>query len=90
MKSDNLRNSIYSQQSANFRELMVSQRKLLNLSQKGLSEKLGVHHSMIGKIEVGDRRLEILEFINYCKALEVSPCDMIKRIEDIYKAMDEL
>ncbi len=73
MKNDNLRNSIYSQQSTRFRELIVSQRKTLGLSQKALSEKLGVHHSMVGKIETGDRRLEILEFLNYCKALEIDP-----------------
>lgn len=81
MKNDKLRDSIYSERHLKFRDILVSQRKSLGLSQKDLSEKLGVHHSMIGKIEVGDRRLDALEFINYCKILEIDPCKVFKLID---------
>jgi len=83
MKDDKLRDSIYSERHLKFRSILVSQRKSLGLSQKGLSEKLGVHHSMIGKIEVGDRRLDALEFINYCKVLKIDPCTIFKLMNGI-------
>lgn len=81
MKNDTLRDSIYSQKHLLFRKILISQRKSLNLSQKELAEKLGVHHSVVGKIEIGDRRLEVLEFINYCKALNINPCSILKSIQ---------
>lgn len=83
MKDDKLRDSIYSERHLQFRSILVSQRKLLGLSQKGLSEKLGVHHSLIGKIEVGDRRLDALEFINYCKILEINPCKVLESVQNL-------
>jgi transcriptional regulator with XRE-family HTH domain len=82
VKNDKLRDSIYSEKHLQFRKLLVSARKSLNLSQKALSEILGVHHSMIGKIEIGDRRLDLLEFLNYCKALKISPNKVITEIEN--------
>lgn len=38
-----------------------------------LAEKLGVSHSIVGKIEDGSRKLEVFEFIEYCQALDVDP-----------------
>ncbi|CAC9469559.1 hypothetical protein BSPLISOX_233 [uncultured Gammaproteobacteria bacterium] len=35
---------------------------------------------MIGKIEVGNRKLDTLEFINYCQALKMSPCKTLQLI----------
>ena len=46
------------------------------------SEKVDLHHSIIGKIETGDRRLDVVEFIQYCKALEVNPREIIELIID--------
>ncbi len=81
MNNDKLREAVYSEKRLVFRKRLISKRQSLNLSQKGLADKLGVHHSMIGKIEIGDRRLEVLEFINYCQALEINPCEIIKLIK---------
>ena len=81
MNNDKLRSPIFSEARIVFRRLLVSKRQSLNLSQKRLADKLGVHHSMIGKIEIGDRRLEVLEFINYCQALEINPCEVLKQIK---------
>lgn len=80
MRNDRLREPIYSNKRLAFREFLISKRQAIKLSQKGLANKLNVHHSMIGKIETGDRRLETLEFINYCQALNLDPCEVIKHI----------
>ncbi len=41
------------------------------LSTRALAEILGVHHSIVGKVESGDRKLEVFELINYCAAMGV-------------------
>jgi len=40
---------------------------------RDLAERLEVPHSFIGKVEQGERRLDVVEFIQYCDALGVSP-----------------
>lgn len=31
---------------------------------------MNVIYSFVGKVETGDRRLDVFEFINYCEALD--------------------
>ncbi|MDU8925224.1 helix-turn-helix transcriptional regulator [Pasteurellaceae bacterium LIM206] len=75
-----LRSSIYTPEHIWLRELFISQRKALGLSQRALAERLGVIYSLIGKIETGDRRLDIIEFTRYCTALELDPKVIVARL----------
>lgn len=63
------------------RELFTQQRQKLNLSQRALGQKMDVLASFIGKVETGDRRLDIFEFIAYCKGLDLDPIEVLKEIE---------
>lgn len=40
---------------------------------RSLSEILGTPHSYIGKVENQERRLDVVEYIEYCTALKVDP-----------------
>jgi len=40
---------------------------------RDLAAKLDVSHSWVGKIEQGERRLDVLEYVRLCKALGVDP-----------------
>ncbi|MDO4434607.1 MAG: helix-turn-helix transcriptional regulator [Alysiella sp.] len=71
------RTSLYSPEMAWLRRTFVSRRLELGLSQKMLSERMGVILSYIGKVETGERRLDITEFIRYCEALELEPADVL-------------
>ncbi len=46
-----------------------------------LSDRLGVPHSFVGKIEQGERRIDVVEFIQYCEALGVSPVHGLEAID---------
>ncbi|MGX2957195.1 helix-turn-helix domain-containing protein [Ursidibacter arcticus] len=76
----NLRLSIHSEQHIWLRQLFIKRRIELQLSQRALCEKMGVVSSFVGKVETGDRRLDVFEFILYCKALELDPTSVIQDI----------
>ncbi|HDL5341207.1 TPA: helix-turn-helix transcriptional regulator [Mannheimia haemolytica] len=63
------------------RELFLKRRLELGLTQRTLGEKMGVLYSFIGKVETGDRRLDIFEFIAYCKGLDLDPLSVLQEIE---------
>ncbi|MDC2825032.1 helix-turn-helix transcriptional regulator [Rodentibacter pneumotropicus] len=77
----NLRLSIHSAEHIWLREKLLKQRLNLGLSQRALGEKMGVLYSFIGKVETGDRRLDIFEFIKYCRGLDLEPVEILSEIE---------
>jgi len=52
-----------------------------NLSIRQLASLVGVSHSYIGKVEQAERRLDIVEYIKYCEAMNVDPIKGIKLIQ---------
>ncbi|TEU25169.1 helix-turn-helix domain-containing protein [Alkanindiges illinoisensis] len=79
---NNFKLSIHSPQHKWLREYFVQRRKELGLSQRAFAVRLNVVYSFVGKIETGDRRLDMFEFINYCEALEVDPIKVIEEIRN--------
>ncbi|MBN6709766.1 helix-turn-helix transcriptional regulator [Haemophilus haemoglobinophilus] len=77
----NLRLSIHSEQHIWLRQCLIERRIELKLSQRALCEKMGVVSSFVGKVETGDRRLDLFEFIAYCKGLELDPIEVLREIE---------
>lgn len=75
-----LRQSIHSSEHELLRQIFIQQRKALGLSQRDLANCMGIIYSAIGKIETGDRRLDVIEFIQYCQVLEISPHDVMDKI----------
>lgn len=68
---------------AEFRRLLVEEREKAGLSQGELGAKLDPPRpqSYVGKIELGTRRLDALEFWDLARAVGYDPCDLMKRLE---------
>ncbi|WP_019519725.1 helix-turn-helix domain-containing protein [Faucicola boevrei] len=77
----NLRLSVHSQEHLALRTLLINRRLELNLSQRALATKLDVVYSFVGKVETGDRRLDIFELSVYCQALELDIQDLIVQLK---------
>ncbi|CAB0151378.1 hypothetical protein PSI9734_01766 [Pseudidiomarina piscicola] len=45
---------------------------------RDLAAKLGVPHSFVGKVEQCERRLDLIEFIEYCEALDLDPANGVR------------
>lgn len=50
-------------------ELIVAQRKLAKLSQAAVAKRLGRYQSFIADIERGQRRLDVIEFLDLATAI---------------------
>ena len=59
---------------------LVKARRKAGLTQTELAEKLGRPQSYIAKIEVGERRLDVVEFIELMEAASVDPAAVLKRL----------
>lgn len=56
-------------------------RKLKGFTQVTLAQKLGKPQSYVAKIEGCERKLDVLEFVELCRALDVPASEMITVIE---------
>lgn len=62
--------TIYSDEYTKLLYLLWEKRNEINIT---MGERCGVIHSWAGKVELRERRLDLIEYIRYCKALEVDP-----------------
>ncbi len=62
----------------------TSLRKEKNLSQKEVAILLGKPQSFVSKYENGERRLDLIEVLYICKKLNISPHDLINRMDEIF------
>ena len=65
---------------------LKEQRELKCLSMRALALKLGKPHSFVGKVEQGERRLDLIEYLWYCEALDVPPLEGIEVIKAAKRA----
>lgn len=75
-----MRKSIYNPDNNVLKQLLIGTRKASGLTQTVLSKKIGKPQSFVSKYESGQRRLDVIEFIEISKALGVDPAEMIKKI----------
>jgi Predicted transcriptional regulator with C-terminal CBS domains len=77
---NNITLSIHSDEYVWLRKLFIQKRNELGLSQRALAERLGVIYSFVAKVETGDRKLDIFEFLRYCEALELDAHTTIQQL----------
>jgi transcriptional regulator with XRE-family HTH domain len=73
-----LNKSVHSEGQSAFCELMIRARKSAGLTQHELAKRLRRPQSFVAKYEGGERRVDVLEFIEICKALEADPNKLLK------------
>jgi hypothetical protein len=72
--------TIYSLQSKCLSGALVAMREKARLTQRQLAEKLRREHSLIGRLELGERRLDVVEFFWICKACAANPEEVAARL----------
>ena len=66
--------SIHTERHKRLCELLKTWRKAAGLTQTVVAERLGKPPSYVAKYEGGDRRLDVLEFLDVAAAIGIDPC----------------
>lgn len=61
--------------------LLVKARKDAGMTQQQLAKKLHHPQSFVSKIESGERRLNVIEFLEVCRVLGIDPFVLMRKIE---------
>lgn len=72
--------SVHTAKYRRFRELLVEARKMKQLSQVALAQKLGWVQTAVSKYERGERRLDVIEFLDVAESLEIDPHIILRQL----------
>jgi transcriptional regulator with XRE-family HTH domain len=70
----------YSRRHEKLRTVLREARLEAGLTQQQLADRLKRSDNFVSYVERGERMLDVLEFIEYCKALRMDPRDGIDRL----------
>ena len=72
--------SIHTERHKRLCELLKTWRKAAGLTQTVVAERLGKPPSHVAKYEGGDRRLDVLKFLDVAAAIGIDPCRAIRSL----------
>lgn len=78
-----MKKSIFTEKYKFFCEALIDARLRSGLTQQELSKKIGRPQSYVSKYEVGERRLDIVEFLEIASVLSITPNAIIKKIKNV-------
>ena len=61
-------------------DTLIAERKKRGLTQTDVAERMNTEQSQISKFERLERRLDILDFVRYCRAIELDPGTVVATI----------
>jgi transcriptional regulator with XRE-family HTH domain len=79
--------TIHSRQSACVSKLVVALRTKAALTQRQLAARLERERSLVGRLELGERRLDMIEFFWLCRACDADP---IKEAASLMRQLEAL
>ena len=73
--------SIHTERYRRFRKKLAELRGNAGLTQRDVAKRLhGFTQAMVGKLETGDRRMDIVEFVDWCEVVGVKPSEVLKEL----------
>jgi transcriptional regulator with XRE-family HTH domain len=73
--------SIHTERDKQLRELLKARRNAAGLTQTVVAKRLGKPPSYVAKYEGGDRRLDVLEFLDIAAAIGFDPHGVIRALK---------
>lgn len=71
---------VYGQRYERLKLALRESRKAADLTQTELAQRLGKKQAYVSKIELGERYLSLMDFIEWCEACGTDPSIIIKKI----------
>lgn len=86
LRRNPMEKSIYTKDYAIFLQCLRQARKRAGLTQQHIAEKLETTQSVISKCERGERRIDVVELREFCKAMGVPLREFIESLESIIES----
>jgi len=83
-----MQKSTFSPQYDILKTKLVAMRKAAGLTQRQLAKKLNREHSFVSRIELGERRLDVVEFYWVCLACEHDPKSVYNELIKEFAKLD--
>lgn len=80
--------SVFTEKYHLFRLLLIQTRQSKKLTQAQVAQSLQKPQSFVSKYERGERRLDVVEFLEVAKALGETPCELLRQLEELTEAAD--
>lgn len=74
-------NSVHTARYRMLRKLLIDARKTQRLSQAAVAKRLGRVQTYVSKYERGERRLDLIEFLDVAAALGLDAHKLVRRIQ---------
>ena len=71
---------MFSEQYERFKQLLIAARKKAGLTQVELAERLSRPQSYVSKYERGERRLDVIEFLEVAEAIGIEPIEFLRKL----------
>ena len=81
-----MKHLLYEKRREHLGVLLQRERKCQHIDQTDIARKLGVRQELISKIEANKRRIDIIELISYCEALNLTLTEFAWKIETYFHA----
>ena len=75
-----MQKSVHSRRYGVFIEELAKARKSADLTQQALADRLGKPQSFVAKYEKGERRLDVIEFLEIARQIGVDPHGIIDAV----------
>jgi len=66
-----------------FQKALIDARQAQGLTQTEVAQRLGKPQSYVSKYESGERRLDVVEFLEICAAVNIEPQIILQEIEKV-------
>lgn len=77
-----MKKTIYTPEAIRLTTWLKKQREAKGLTMRQVGEVINKPHSYVGKVETGERRLDVIELIWYCRLLGFDPHEALRIIEN--------
>lgn len=81
--------SVFTSRYKLFLEILIRARKEKGLSQYAVAKRLKKPQSYVSKYERGERRLDVIEFLDVARVLKIDPCGILNPFLDKYRLLSQ-
>lgn len=64
-------------------EFLVQQREKIGMTQSDLADALGEYQSFVARLESGQRRVDVVEFMRFAEVLQFNAVDVLKDLQNL-------